>query len=84
MWKSFFEEMEKRAIAGAIMPLAMGAFAVNDINSRIKENKEKMSLSQNQGSQFKLSSPTDYQFEGGKHTDLKNTVTPNMSMYRED
>jgi hypothetical protein len=83
MWNEFFKEMEKKAIAGAIMPIAMGGLTSMDVSNRIKENKAKMSLSPPvQNSQFELGSPNSYQFEGGKHTELKRTETPNMSMYQ--
>ena len=81
MWKFAFEAMEKKAI-GMVMPLIMGGLTASDIASRSKENIQKNTLRpQAQNNNYKLMSPQAYQFEGGKHTDLKPTRVPHLSTY---
>jgi len=81
MWKSFFKEMEKNAfMAGTAL---IGGFTAMDIGSQAKEQQNRLKLTPlRQNNQFKLQNPNQYQFEGGKHTSLKNTTSPSSSLYR--
>ncbi len=80
MWESFFEELEKRSV---LLGTAMvGALTAGDIGRQTREQQAKLRLSPlRQQSQFKLNNPNQYQFEGGKHTDLKETTSPHLSLY---
>jgi len=80
MWSSFFEEMEKRAIP--LGTALVGGFTALDIGNKVKEQQENLKLTPlRQNSQYKLQGANRYQFEGGKHTDLKETISPHLSLY---
>ena len=83
MCDSFFKEMEKRALFGT---LAYGGIESYFAGSRVKEQHDKMKLTpptpHGQDSQFKLKSPNQHQFEGGKYTNLKETTSPHVSFYK--
>lgn len=77
---NFFKELEKIAIpiGGAIV----GGLTAWDINSRVKENKEITKLTPaSPPGQVALNNPNQYRFEGGKHTSLKRTTSPHLSMF---
>ena len=80
MWESFFKEMEKRAfLLGTSM---IGGLTAMDIGTQTKQQQERLKLTPlRQENQYKLKGPNQYQFEGGKHTDLKKTVSPHVSLY---
>ena len=86
-WKqSFFaamRDMDKTAILGALGgPLLMGGFSAMDVASQAKEMKQKVQLNPlKRDSRFKLAPPSAYQFEGGKHSPLKDTRMPHTSLY---
>jgi len=80
MWNAFFKEMEKRAFL--IGTAVMGAATALDIGSRVKEQQSKLKLTPlKEQSNFQLQGTNQYQFEGGKHTDLKETTSPNSTLY---
>jgi hypothetical protein len=83
MWNYFFKEMEKRAFGvGGMMTGLMGAMTAKDISTQLKEQKKKMTLQPpEQLSEYQVGTPNQYQFEGGKHTELKETTMPNSTMY---
>jgi len=91
IWKqSFFKvinddapSIEKVALIGAAFA---GAITLSDIHSQLKETRGKAQLGIPMGknpadSQFKLQSPYQYQFEGGKHTSLKPLTTQHSPLY---
>ena len=80
MWESFFKEMEKRAfLAGTAI---VGGITALDVGSKTREQQNKMKLTplKEQGN-FQLQGTNQYQFEGGKHTDLKETTSPSSTLY---
>lgn len=83
IWTEAFQEMKK--IAFPISTALIGGLTVWDVKGRIKENNELANLtnwqSPKQSAQFKLSRPSAYQFEGGKHTEFKPNASPHTSMY---
>lgn len=80
MWESFFREMEKRAFL--MGTAAVGALTAMGVGGEAKRRKEELSLSPlRQQNQYKLQGANQYQFEGGKHTDLKETTSPHVSLY---
>lgn len=80
MWESFFKEMEKRAFM--IGTSVVGAATALDIGSRVKEQQARLKLTPlRENNNFQLQGTNQYQFEGGKHTDLKKTTSPHTSLY---
>lgn len=79
MYKTFFKEIEKNAI---LMSAAIGALTASDVARQTREQDARMRLKPlRQDSQYKLQGSNQYQFEGGKHTDLKETTSPHLSLY---
>ena len=80
MWESFFKEIEKRAFM--LGTSIIGGLTAMDIGRQTKEKQKKLKLTPlRQQTQYKLMNPNQYQFEGGKHTDLKKTTSPHTSLY---
>lgn len=81
MWEAFFKEMEKRAfIAGTAI---LGGLTALDVGNQTKEQQSRLKLTPlKQQNNYKLQGTNQYQFEGGKHTDLKETTSPHLSLYR--
>lgn len=82
-WKeSFFtemKEMDKTAIVGTLL---MGGLSAMDVASQTKEMKQKVQLNPLQrDANMKLAPPQAFQFEGGKHSPLKDVRTPHFSLY---
>jgi len=84
IWEETFKEIKK--LAFPIGTALIGGLTAWDVKGRIKENSELANLeppgSPEQNEELKLSRPNAYQFEGGKHTELKPTTNPHLSMYR--
>lgn len=82
-WKAPFysamHEMDKTAI---VQSLIFGGLTAMDVGSQAKEMKKNVQLNPlKRDTQFKLAPPSSYQFEGGKHTPLKETRSPSFSLY---
>jgi len=84
IWEDTFKEMKK--LAFPIATALVGGLTALDVKSRMKENSELANLNPpnlpEQDEELKLSRPNAYQFEGGKHTEMKPTTNPHLSMYR--
>lgn len=83
-WKPYFFA-EIRKTAGMGMGLLMGGLTAMDVKSQIAEEKSKMKLQPlnplSHDSSMKLRPSSSYQFDGGKHTSLKETKSPHFSLY---
>jgi hypothetical protein len=73
--KNFFKEMEKIAIPiGSLISVGLTA---SSIKGNITESLNKSRLKpQGHLNSYKLSSPYNYQFEGGKYNNASETMHP--------
>ena len=76
--ESFRKELEKNALIGAVAVNAgLGAL---EMGGNLSENKAMTKLTPlRKNNQHQLSSSSQYQFEGGKHTNLKSMNQPVLS-----
>ena len=76
MNKFVYKELEK--ISG-LMGAAMGLSTISDLNSKIKENKQKVQLEplKQQEEQLQLPGSNAQQFEGGKRIDSSAVTATN-------
>jgi len=82
-------EMNKLAIGALVGPALIGGLTVMDVAGETQRRKGMVQLNRStkpagvsgQINQYKLGGPQNYQFEGGKHTNLKTVQTPHSSIY---
>jgi len=74
---SFKKEMEKKSFVTAALTAGFGAMEMNSNLSEAKGMTKLNPLRNNKS--YKLSSPNQYQFEGGKHTNFKSINKPVLS-----
>lgn len=74
--KSFANEIEKSAVVGSLLMGGLHLMSLKDQIAEMQQRTQINPLQKDMAKGLKLRSPYSYQFEGGKDTGLKETITP--------